>query len=71
MSSRPKGASMTTTSRRTTATGKEARSSGWVFLRISRRRKPGTEGLNTFRTPAVFLDPASATVHYSTATHYR
>jgi hypothetical protein len=29
------------------------------------------EGLNNFRNPAAFLDPAIATVHYSIATHYR
>jgi hypothetical protein len=33
--------------------------------------KPDTEGLNTFRTPAAFSDPAIATVRYSTATHHR
>jgi hypothetical protein len=33
--------------------------------------KPGTEGLNDFHNPAAFLDPAIATVHYLTATHYR
>jgi hypothetical protein len=38
---------------------------------MSPRRKPGTEGLNNFRTPAAFLDPAIATVQYTTATHYR
>jgi hypothetical protein len=26
--------------------------------------------LNNFRTPAAFLDPAIATLHYSIATHY-
>jgi hypothetical protein len=47
---------------------------------VSRRRsssgslaagKPGTERLNNFRTPAVYVDPAIATMRYSTATHYR
>jgi hypothetical protein len=33
--------------------------------------KPGTEGLNNFRTPAAFSDPTIATAHYSPATHYR
>jgi hypothetical protein len=33
--------------------------------------KPGTEGLNSFRTPAAFLDTAMVTLHYSTATIYR
>jgi hypothetical protein len=31
----------------------------------------GSEGLNDYRTPAAILDPAIATMHYSTATHYR
>jgi hypothetical protein len=33
--------------------------------------KSGTGGLKIFRTPTAFLDPAIATMHYSTVTHYR
>jgi hypothetical protein len=71
-SSRPKGGSTTATPRRIVATGGAARFGGKVFLRTSRRRKTRyTEDLDNFRTPAAFLDPVIATVHYSTATHYR
>jgi hypothetical protein len=41
------------------------------FSRSTAAGNPGTEGLNNFRTPAAFLGPAIATVHYPTATHYR
>jgi hypothetical protein len=41
------------------------------FLGLAAAGKPGTAGLNNFRTPAAFLDPAISTMPYSTATHYR
>jgi hypothetical protein len=37
---------------------------------MSRRRKTMYGGFDNFRIPAAVLDPAIATVHYSTATHY-
>jgi hypothetical protein len=63
--------STTTIMRRADSSGGAAWSSvGGVIRRISRRRKPGTEGLNNFRTPAGNWIPTIATVLCPTATHF-